>query len=108
LGRIKIPKKIQRAYYGFIAIVPFILLVMPADFFDEGQSICVSVLLAGVECYACGLTRGMMHLIHFEFAKAWEYNQLTFIVALFIFPYWLNAVYEFLGKDKPKILKRIF
>ncbi len=64
----------------FWIIVPVILLVLPADFFDQGQSICLSILLFKQECYACGLTRALMHLIHFEFAEAYYYNILAFIV----------------------------
>jgi hypothetical protein len=65
---------------SFWIIVPVILLVLPADFFDQGQSICLSVLLLHQECYACGLTRAIMHLIHFEFSDAYYFNPLGFIV----------------------------
>ena len=61
-------------------LVPLTLLILPADFFDEGRSICLSVLLLNEQCFACGLTRSVMHLIHFEFAEAWYYNALGFIV----------------------------
>lgn len=64
----------------FWIIVPVILLVLPADFFDQGQSLCLSILLLNQECYACGLTRAIMHLIHLEFGEAYYYNMLAFIV----------------------------
>lgn len=60
--------------------VPLVLLILPTDFFDDGRSVCLSVLLANEECFACGLTRSVMHLIHFEFAEAFYYNALGFIV----------------------------
>jgi hypothetical protein len=60
--------------------IPIILILLPSDFFDEGESVCLSVLLAGIECYACGMTRAVMHLIHFDFISAWEYNKLSFVV----------------------------
>ncbi len=63
-----------------LIVIPIILLILPADFFNDGQAVCLSVLLAGVECYACGLTRGMMHLIHFDFAEAYYFNPLSFVV----------------------------
>ena len=53
---------------------------MPADYFDEGESICISKLLAGMECYGCGMTRAIMHLIHLDFEEAYQYNKLSFIV----------------------------
>jgi hypothetical protein len=56
------------------------LLVLPSTFFDTGPPMCLSVLLFNKNCYGCGMTRGVMHLIHFEFAEAWEFNKLSFIV----------------------------
>lgn len=57
-----------------------VLLYLPADHFDEGQSICISVVLFDRECYACGMTRGVQHLLHFDFAEAAAFNKLSFIV----------------------------
>ncbi|MCC5920734.1 MAG: DUF2752 domain-containing protein [Cyclobacteriaceae bacterium] len=65
---------------GVMLLLPSILLLLPADFFDEGESVCVSVLVFDLECYACGMTRAVMHLIHFNFSKAWEYNLLSYPV----------------------------
>lgn len=56
------------------------LLYLPADHFDVGQSVCLSVVLFDMECYACGMTRGIQHLLHFDFSEAWQYNKLSFIV----------------------------
>lgn len=72
----------QLKYIGFILIflVPVILLLLPADYFDSGESMCLSVVLANTECYGCGLTRGIQHLMHFEFETAWEYNKLSFLI----------------------------
>ena len=53
---------------------------MPINIFDEGKSICVSVMLFDVKCYACGLTRGIQHLIHLDFKSAYEFNPLSFLV----------------------------
>ena len=84
-------------------LAPFILILLPADFFDRGNSICLSKMLAGYECYACGLTRGVMHFIHFEFQEAWEFNKLSFIVVPLLFPLWVKAFYEIRGKSLPGI-----
>ncbi|MDA3882510.1 MAG: DUF2752 domain-containing protein [Bacteroidales bacterium] len=76
-------KKAARRFYALIggmSILVIVLLCLPADFFDSGQSVCVSVLLFDRECYACGMTRAIQHLIHFEFQQTYEYNKLAFIV----------------------------
>jgi|GEM_PF-690478 len=88
-------------------LTPLVLILLPADFFDRGESICLSKLLAGTECYACGLTRATMHFVHFEFQKAWEFNRLSFIVVPMLFPLWLKAFYEIRGKSLPGLLGKL-
>ena len=63
-----------------ILAVPVFLLIAPASFFDEGDSLCMSKLLFNIECYGCGLTRATQRLIHFQFQEAWEFNKLAFPV----------------------------
>lgn len=77
--------KLFQKYYAHLVVVglpilAFTLLILPADFFDNGPPLCLSVLVAGVECYACGMTRGIMHLIHLDIQTAWDYNPLVFAV----------------------------
>ncbi len=88
-------------------VTPFVLMALPATFFDKGESICISKLLLNMECYACGLTRGVMHFIHFDFKEAWHFNKLTFIVVPMLFPLWVKAIYELRGKQLPSFLKKI-
>lgn len=88
-------------------IAPIVLLLLPVNFFDDGESICLSKLLAGIECYACGLTRATMHFIHFDFEKAWEFNKLSFIVVPMLFPLWLKAFYEIQGKTIPGLFGKL-
>ena len=65
---------------ALLAIVGIILLILPADYFDHGQPMCLSVLLLNKECYGCGMTRGIQHLIHLDFEGAYHFNKLSFIV----------------------------
>ena len=48
-------------------VAPIVLLFLPATFFDKGESVCLSVQLANMQCYACGMTKAVMHFIHFDF-----------------------------------------
>ena len=61
-------------------IIPLVLLGLPATYFDTGESLCLSKRLLDMECYGCGITRAIMHLIHLDFEQAWSYNKLSFIV----------------------------
>ena len=77
---------------------PLILFFLPSDYFDQGQSVCLSVVFFDLECYGCGMTRALMHLIHFEFFEAYEYNKLVILVFPLLFLWWLKIVFSLLRK----------
>lgn len=72
-------KKAIGALFLMVFALSF-LIYLPADHFDEGESICLSVVIFDRECYACGMTRGVQHLLHLEFAEAADFNKLSFVV----------------------------
>lgn len=76
---------------GLIA-VPIVLLLMPADFFDQGRPMCLSVLLLDQECVGCGITRAVMHFIHFDFDTALGYNKLVLLVVPLAFILWAREI----------------
>ena len=78
----------------FMIATPIVLLLLPANFFDNGESICLSKVLLNVECYACGLTRSIMHLIHLEFEKAYEYHMLSFIIFPMLCVVWIQWFFK--------------
>ena len=78
------------ALLSFLVVFPFVLLILPANFFDNGKSICLSQILAGRECFGCGMTRGIMHLIHLELEEAFAYNMLSFIVLPLLGLIWIQ------------------
>lgn len=73
-------RKVKLAGYLLVFFSGIVLLFLPADFFDHGQPMCISVLLLDRECYGCGMTRAIQHLIHFDFNAAMHFNKLSFIV----------------------------
>jgi hypothetical protein len=80
------PKNWGYFILGALALLGIILLILPADFFDQGKPMCLSVLLLNKECYGCGMTRGIQHLIHLDFEAAYHFNKLSFIVLpLFVY-----------------------
>ncbi|MSP57973.1 MAG: DUF2752 domain-containing protein [Flavobacteriaceae bacterium] len=76
-----ISKKIFLILYVIgLSLIPLVLLILPADFFDNGQSVCLSVLLFDTKCYGCGMTRAIQHIFHLDFATAYNFNKISFIV----------------------------
>ena len=85
---------LYKIYLWLLLIAPVVLLLLPIDFFDGGQSICVSTLLFDQECYGCGITRGVHHLIHLDFNAADEYNKLSFLVLPVMIYIWVMELWR--------------
>lgn len=90
------------AKLAFIVVTPVVLLILPAGFFDNGTAICLSKVLLGRECPACGMTRACQHLIHFDFEEAFAYNMMSFIVLPLLAVVWIKW-----GLKEYKTLKKI-
>lgn len=89
--------------YIFLFIIYIVLLILPKSYFNHGQSICISKVLFHIECYACGMTRAIQHLIHFDFQGAAQYNKLSFIVLPLLIYLLLSDFYKtFIKKENSK------
>ena len=73
-----------------IIATPILLLLLPAGFFDGGESVCLSKLLLNRDCPACGLTRGCMHLIHLRWEEAYAYNMMSFFALPMVGIVWVQ------------------
>lgn len=85
-----------------LLVIPIALLILPSDFFDNGESICPSKRFLDIECLGCGLTRAVMHLIHLDFSTAWAFNKMSYVVVPLGIFYWgknLKKVIEDLKKE---------
>lgn len=85
-------------WLGVLLLAPIVLWILPADFFDNSDRIvCLSRLILDVECPGCGLTRGIMHLHHFDFEEALYFNNLVFIAypcLVILWGYWVSKAYK--------------
>ena len=85
---------VQYFFLVFYIVVPIVLLLLPSNFFDSGPDICISKLLLHRECIGCGLTRGIQHLIHFDFTSAYSFNKLSFIVFPVLATFWARVFFK--------------
>jgi hypothetical protein len=79
-----------------LTAIPIGLILLPSDYFDQGESICISRLLLDRECYGCGITRAVQHLLHGEVRAAIVLNPAAVVVTpvgiVMWFKYWILNV----------------
>ncbi len=72
-----------------LLLIPVVLLALPADFFDEGESLCPSKRFFNIECLGCGMTRALMHLLHLDIEMALYYNPGSLVLGPALGVLWL-------------------
>ena len=91
-----------------LLVSPIVLVFLGKDYFDTGKSICFSQLLLEKECLGCGLTRGIMHLLHLDFKAAWEFNKLSFIILPFALLFWVHLLGKLINKPFFKFFDKLY
>lgn len=93
-GLIQLKKDIKDNYIWMLAILGYIVL-MNLIF----ETACLVVILTGMPCPACGLTRAGFSLITLQFTDAWNYNWVIFLIVPLVL-YCLACRYLFQCKCK--------
>jgi len=75
-----------------LILAPVSLLLLPSDYFDQGESICISKLIANTDCPGCGMTRAIQHILHFEFDRAYDYNKLVVVILPLLIIVWFKEI----------------
>jgi hypothetical protein len=100
INQVQVRRIFQLIYVSGLLLLPAVLIILPADFFDKGKSICLSVLLFDTACYGCGMTRAIQHIIHFDFHTAYSLNKISFIVFPILTGLWIGEIRQKLRRRK--------
>lgn len=88
-GFLQLKIDIQNSYIWMLAILAYMILTNLIF-----GSVCAMVIVTGVPCPACGLTRAGISLITLHFIDAWNYNCVIFLIVPFVL-YCLSCRYWF-------------
>jgi len=82
----------NKKVYHILAISGIILLLIVFSF----DNVCIFKNIFNIPCISCGLTRGFISIIHFNFIEAINYNVLSIpLFILIIIYYILYIIYLF-------------
>ena len=88
------PRAISWAWLAALVAFPIILWILPADHFDEGQSMCPSVLLFDTECPGCGSTRAVQHFHHLDLAGSMYFHSAGPLIYVALAGLWCLWTYR--------------
>ena len=72
--------QVLRWLQGLAALSIVALFVTPTTIVEHGPSLCLYRALTGRECYGCGMTRALSHLLHGDVSGARERHAGSFAV----------------------------
>lgn len=87
-------KKIHTLHSLSVGFVFFVLLYVLTIIFKV--SLCPVKALFGISCFGCGMTRGFISILNFDFKTAYEYNVLSIPLFTGIVLYCIFAVLDVL------------
>ena len=79
---------VNKIWIALLIATPGLLWLLPANYFDGGQSLCPSKAFFNFECLGCGMTRAVMHLHHFQLQDAIFYNYGVLLIYPALVIYW--------------------
>lgn len=92
-------------YSTAIAIMLLLLFILPGDMILNNTPLCESISKYNIECFACGMTRGFVHISEFEFAEARSSNGGSiYVFTVFLLNSVLFVKYLFKFKKSLKLL----
>jgi hypothetical protein len=74
--------------------LPLVLVLSPDKVLMDAPTICLFRNITGMECYGCGMTRGIHAILHGHFAAAIEFNKAVVVVAPILAVTWMRAMYD--------------
>ncbi|MEO0403430.1 MAG: DUF2752 domain-containing protein [Bacteroidota bacterium] len=89
-----------------LLVFPIVVWLLPKDYFNEGDTVCLSVALLDTTCPGCGMTKALMHFYHFDFSAAYQFNKMVAIVGPLLFLVWLHHTLRAFGIDLTKALRK--
>lgn len=88
------PRWLLWLWLAALVAAPVALWALPADYFDEGESMCPSVQLFDTECWGCGSTRAVQHLHHAQLGDALYFHSLAPLIYLVLAGLWALWTYN--------------
>lgn len=88
-------------YLTALVVIPALFALAPIDQFDSGETMCLSRVFFDLECWGCGMTRALKHLICMDFEGAWGFNKLSFLVLPLLTFGWVKEVVRVYGLLRP-------
>ena len=75
-----------------LLLLPLLLFSIPIEQFENAHSICLFKNLTGLECFACGSGRALLHLMHLHFEVAMQYNKISLLLLPLFAVLWLKEL----------------
>lgn len=82
----------RAALIGALLLVPIAGMSLPTEMLERGPVLCLFRIVAGIECWGCGMTRAISAVFHGELKQALAFNWRVAIVFPILATVWIAAL----------------
>lgn len=73
-------------------LIPLAGMSIPTEMLERGPALCLFRIVAGIECWGCGMSRAISAVLHGEVQQALAFNWRVAIVFPILATIWFAAV----------------
>jgi hypothetical protein len=72
---------------------------VPTEVLERGPTVCLVRLIAGIECWGCGMTRAISAVLHGELGRALAFNWGVAIVFPLLAAIWFTTLWRLIRRS---------
>lgn len=73
-----------------VLLIPFALYLVPMNWLEKQDAICLFRNTLDLDCIGCGMTRAFLSVLHFQLEEAYNFNKLVIIVFPLLSYLWIK------------------
>ncbi|HVT46087.1 MAG TPA: DUF2752 domain-containing protein [Thermoanaerobaculia bacterium] len=85
---------LRLVFSAALLAIPIAGILLPTEILERAPTICLIRIVAGIECWGCGMTRAISALLHGDIRRAVDFNPRVLFVFPLLLALWCAALWR--------------
>ncbi len=95
----RVDASLRPALIAALLLLPAVGMSVPTEVLERGPGVCLSRLIAGIECWGCGMTRAISAVLHGDLGRAIAFNWRVAIVFPLLATIWGSTLWRLIRRS---------